>query len=284
VIAPVQPPVAPRHAWLDHPLIAAHYRARAAIDGLNWEAWISHHLGRAPVRGLHLLSGRGARAFYVFENGWADAIDGVDGSEDAVLQAERSRETCRAPGVFRVADINTVRLRRRSYDLIFICHGLHQVTALERLLDQVYEALTPDGLFVVEGYVGPSRFQWTDAQIAMTDLVLSWMPDRLRLLPWGAIKTHEARPERRVVAAQSAFEGIRSGESLHLLRERFAPVVERRLGGTLQQMLYNGIMQNFTDEDAEARVHLERAWQLEDALIDTGLLASDFFLAIGRRR
>lgn len=281
---PAGSPAEHRHAWLDHPMIAAHYRARAAIDGLNWEAWISRHLGRVPERALQLLSGRGARAFYVFENRWANAIDGVDGSEDAVLEAERSREACRAPGVFRLADINAVRVPRGRYDLVFICHGLHQVTAIERVLDEVYEALTPDGVFVVEGYVGPSRFQWTDAQIAVANLALSWMPERLRVLPWGAIKTREGRPDRKAVADMSVFEGIRSGEILRLLRDRFAPVADRHLGGTLQHVLYNGIMQNFADDDAEARAHIERTWQLEDALIDAGLLDSDFQLTIGRRR
>ncbi len=38
------------------------------------------------------------------------------------------------------------------------------------MLDRVYDALTPDGVFVVEGYVGPSRFQWTEAQMTMVTL------------------------------------------------------------------------------------------------------------------
>jgi SAM-dependent methyltransferase len=265
-------------------MIAAHYRARAALDGLHWDAWVGRHLGRVPARALHLMSGRGAQAFYLFENGWVQAIDGVEASEDEVLDAERGREACRAPGVFRVADVNALSLPRGRYDLIFVCHSLHRVAALERLLDAVYDALTPDGVFVVEGYVGPSRFQWTDAQIAMTNLALSWMPERLRVLPWGAIKTHEGRPERQAVARMSPVDAIRSGEIPRLLRDRFATVAERRVGGTLQHVLYNGIMPNFTDDDAEACACVERTWQLEDALVDSGLLPSDFLISIGRRR
>ena len=79
-------------------------------------------------------------------------------------------------------------------------------------------------------------------------------------------------------------DAIRSGEIPRLLRDRFATVVERRVGGTLQHVLYNGIMQNFTDDDAEACACVERTWQLEDALVDSGLLPSDFLVTIGRRR
>jgi len=273
-----------RHAWLDHPLIASHYRARAAIDGLNWEAWVTRHLDRAPERSLQLMSGTGARSFYLFENGWARAVDGIDGSENAVLAAETSREACRAPGVFRAADVNSASLPRGRYDLIFICHGLQQVTALEHVLDRVYDALTPEGVFVVEGYVGPSRFQWTESQMAMVALALSWMPERLRGFRWDAVKTREGRSDRSAVAGMSAFGAIRSGEIRRLLRDRFAPVAERQLGGSIQHLLYNGIMHNFADDDAEANAHIERTWQLEDALVDSGLVASDFVLSIGRRR
>ena len=82
----------------------------------------------------------------------------------------------------------------------------------------------------------------------------------------------------------SAFEAIRSGEIRALLHNRFAPVVERQLGGSVQHLLYNGIMHHFRDDDAEACAHLERTLQLEDALVDSGLLTSDFVLSIGRRR
>lgn len=278
------PPPEHRHGWLDHPLVAAHFRERAAIDGLDWQHWVTRHLGAPPRRSLQLMSGTGAHSFYLFENGLAEAIDGIEHSEEAVTAAERSREACLAPGMFRAGDLNSVSLPRDRYDLIFIAHGLHQVPALEHLLDQVYAALTPRGVFVVEGYVGPSRFQWTDAQIAVTALATSWLPDPLRTFRWGAVKPYEARPEREKLAELSLFEAMRSGEIVPLLRDRFAVVAERPLGGTIQHLLYNGIIHNFAEDDAEARAHLERTWQLEDTLVDAGLLASDFLLTIGRRR
>jgi hypothetical protein len=56
------------------------------------------------------------------------------------------------------------------------------------------------------------------------------------------------------------------------------------LGGTLQHLLYNGIVHNFADSDEDARHQIAALIAQEDALVDSGRLASDFMLLIGRRR
>lgn len=273
-----------RNGWLDHPRVAAHYRERGHIDGVPWERWVTRRPGLPAVRSLEMLCGAGARSFQLFEAGLARSIDGVDPSEEAVLAGEASRERCRAPGRFWVAEPNSVSLPRGAYDLVLVGPGLHEVVALEHLFDRVLEALTPDGYVVVEVYVGPSRFQWTDQQLAMVALAASWLPERLRMFRWGVPKVIEGRAARADVAGASTLAAIRSADIVPLFRDRFHVVAERRLGGTLQHLLYNGIMHNFRDDDIEATLHLERGWQLEDALVDNGLLASDFVLLVGRRR
>ena len=61
-------------------------------------------------------------------------------------------------------------------------------------------------------------------------------------------------------------------------------VAAKKLGGTLQHLLYNGIVHRFVPSDAEAQACLDAVIGVEDALIDTGRLPSDFMLLIGRRK
>jgi SAM-dependent methyltransferase len=272
------------HAWLDHPTIARHYRERALIDGLPWDAWVARRLGDGPARSLELGCVDGARSFQLFERGYAHRIDGLDPSEALVARAEQARRRARAPGEFTVADLNACRLPAATYDIILASHVLHQVAALESLLDQVHYALTPRGVFVVEGFVGPSRFQWTDAQIELVKVALAWLPERLRRYRSGDEKVWEARPDREAITALSAVDGIRSGEIRMLFGKRFEAVAVRPLGGTIQNLLYSGIVHNFAEDDPEAVRGRSMTARLEDTLIDTGLLPSDFMLIIGRRR
>jgi SAM-dependent methyltransferase len=272
------------HAWLDHPRITARYRERALVDGVPWDAWVARRIGETPARSLELGCASGARSFQLFEQRRSRSIDGVDADEALIAEAERARGRAGAPGDFRVADLNACRLPSAAYDLVFASHTLHRVAALESLLDQVHAALSPRGMVVIEGYVGPSRFQWTDAQIDRSKAALASIPERLRVTRWGAVKTWEDRPDRATVAKQSAFEAIRSGEIGRVLQERFAIAAVRPLGGTLQNLVYSGIVHNFDESDAEACAVLDRVAQEEETLIETGVLASDYTLLIGRRR
>lgn len=276
--------VGQRDAWLDHPLILQHYRQRSLIDGLRWEEWVARQLGGSASRSLDLGCGSGARSLALFADGRSRSIDGLDVSEARLDKAEERRRACGAPGAFRMADINQLELPATTYDLIFSCHSFHHFFELERIMQQVEAALTPNGYFVLEEFVGPTQFQWTDQQIAIVKALTTLLPGRLRTFRWGDVKTHEGRPTPKEVAAVSPFESIRSAEIAPLFARYFQTVAIRRLGGTLQHLLYNGIIHDFASEDDEACRAMQAIWTIEDALIDADLLPSDFGLLIGRRR
>jgi hypothetical protein len=98
------------------------------------------------------------------------------------------------------------------------------------------------------------------------------------------VKHAEGRPTPEEVVAVSPFESIRSAEILPLFERTFEVVVMRRLGGTLQHLLYNGIARNFWPLDAERERLMRAVVAIEDELVDGGLLPSDFMLLVGRAR
>src|SRR5436190_18374635 len=209
------------YAWLDHPLIGAHYRTRKIVDGLQWEDWVKSRLGRAAEHSMELGCGSASRSMLLFERALAASLEGIYASPDRVAVAEQLRTAARAPGGFRVADANLLTLARNRYDLIFSCHSFHHFTALEQILDEVSAALTSDGLFVLEEFVGPTQFQWTDRQIDLVRALTALLPERLRVFRWGAVKTFEGRPTPEQVVAVSPFESIRSGEIAALFEQKF---------------------------------------------------------------
>lgn len=273
-----------RNAWLDHPFINRHYRDRGFIDGLPWERWVVQRLGGACGRTLELGCGSAGRSLYLADMGMSRQIEGIDVSPDRVAAGERERISRNVPGGFRVEDVNAVRLPRAAYDLIFSCHSFHHFEKLEHVMAEVHEALTPNGVFVLEEFVGPTQFQWTDTQIALVRQLTALLPDRYRTFRWGVVKPYEGRPTPAEVVAVSPFESIRSGEIVPLFHRFFDVRTARPQGGTLQHLLYNGIIHNFGDTDTESLRYLKAIYQVEDALIDGGFIPSDFQLLVGRRR
>ena len=271
------------HAWLDHPSIRAHYEERARIDEKSWKAWLTTWFGGPAKRSMELGCGSGTLSVDLYREAAVDEIEGADASAERVAEAEERRIRQAAPGRFRVEDVNRIVLTPGRYDLVCSAHSFHHFLELEHVMTQVLDALSPNGLFVLEEFVGPTQFQWTDVQIEATRELLAGIPERYRMLRWGAVKPYEGRPTVAEVVADSPFESIRSSEIVPLF-ERYFDVVHRKdLGGTVQHLLYNGIIHNFPPGDTEAEAILRRVWRAEDALIDAGALPSDFALLIGRR-
>jgi len=271
------------NAWLDHPLIAQHYRERSLVEGLTWEQWVIKTLTGPAEKSLDLGCGSGSRSIAIYEEGATRFIEGLDVSEDRVAEGERFRKEIGIPGMFRVADTNRASLPAHTYDLIFSCHSFHHFLKLEDIMEQVHEALTPRGLFVLEEFVGPTQFQWTDHQIELVHRLMLLVPEKLRKFRWNAIKNLEGRPTPAEVVAVSPFESIRSGEILPLFKRYFDVVAAKSLGGTIQHLFYNGITHNFHLDDPEALRSVQAIWEIEDALIDSELLPSDFMLLVGRK-
>jgi GT2 family glycosyltransferase/SAM-dependent methyltransferase/glycosyltransferase involved in cell wall biosynthesis len=272
------------HAWLDHPLVEQHYRERSLLDGQRWEEWVITRLGGPAEKSLDLGCGAGDRSLTVARAGATRHADGIDLSDDRIAAGEQRRMAAGVPGRFWVEDINAVSLPANAYDLIFSCHSFHHFLKLEHILAQVANALTPRGLFILEEFVGPTQFQWTDRQIELTRELLGQLPPPLRRFRDGQLKVFEGRPTPEEVVAVSPFESIRSAEIWPLFQQHFEVVAVRNLGGTLQHLLYNGIVHNFHPDDQQARRHIEAIYTAEDRLIDSGEIPSDFRLLVGRKR
>jgi GT2 family glycosyltransferase/SAM-dependent methyltransferase/glycosyltransferase involved in cell wall biosynthesis len=272
------------NAWLDHPLVLAHYQQRASMDGRRWEEWIKKYMDGPAEKSLDLGCGAGARSLFLWEAGSSRYIEGADVSRARVAEGEKRRQAMGAPGKFRVGDINRLGLPAQSYDLIFSCHSFHHFLELEMLMEQVSQGLTDRGLFVLEEFVGPTQFQWTDLQIKLTRELLSTLPASLRTFRDGRVKNEEGRPSVDQVVAASPFESIRSAEIWPLFQKHFEVVAVRKIGGTIQHLLYNGIIHNFSLDDQNASGHIQRIYEAEDSLIDSGEIPSDFLLIAGRRR
>lgn len=270
--------------WLGHPLITEHYNVAMLVDGLAWPEWIRKRLGGPAERSLDLGCGVADRSLELYRAGASRCIEGIDISEERLAEAERRIREENIPGGVRAGDINTIQLPPNTYDLIFSYHSFHHFLNLEHIMEQVHQALTPRGLFVLEEFVGPTQFQWTELQVELVRAILRFLPEELRMYRMGWMKEFEGRPKPEEVAAVSPFESIRSADILPLFKRHFQVARVRQMGGTLQHLLYNGIVHNFIRDRAAAESYVKAIYKMEDLLMDFCLIPSDFMLLIGQRK
>ena len=274
--------------WTWHPVVRAGMNRRISGRGdMEWLAWVQAAFFPEPVgRALSLGCGGGQLEREAISLRLCRAVEGVDVSEGAVALARQRAADAGLPGItYRVADLNQVELPAGTYDLVMVKQSLHHVSRLEHVLDQVLRSLRPRGWLLVNEFVGPSRFQWTETQLSIINQLLPLLPERLRRVggPQGAVRERVDPAPIEQLLAQDPSEAVRSSEILSLVEQRFEVLVRRDFGGTLLNPMLEGIAPNFSPESEEDTAILQLLILTEDLLIERKAIPSDFTLLVTRK-
>jgi SAM-dependent methyltransferase len=199
----------------------------------------------------------------------------------AMLQmGESSAKAEGLPVCFQQADLNTVNLPKHQFDLV-LCHAsLHHVLELERLAQQINNAMRPGGELVVVDIITRSGYRMWPETRKVVHRIWQTVPDRYRL-------NHTAYPEKRI--DQKIWQGDTRRFGMECLRsEDILPVLSRNFAPSLFFPLYT-IARRFFDTMYGPNYDLERPldlailnwiWELDRHYLAHGLLRPEAFFAI----
>jgi SAM-dependent methyltransferase len=164
-----------------------------------------------------------------------------------------------------------------------VCRSfLHRRGDLEAVIDRLAELLAPGGLLFVEDFIGPARFQWTDAQLDAINRLLAQLPEEFLgdlAATDGRRKRSVERPDPNAWIASNPHEAVRSDEILSLLDARFERVEVCLYGGAIFHQLFSRIMGNFAGRPDLVGVLME----VDALLTDAGVLNADYVWGVWRR-
>ena len=190
-----------------------------------------------------------------------------------------------SPYRFSFCALNTFLFAPHSFQVVFAKAILHHISDLEGVLDRIHSSLRDNGLFYVDDFIGPTRRQWTDEQLEITNALIDILPPYLKThIKTGEIKQRLVREDPARVAAKDPSETVRSGEVEKLVRERFDIVESHYYGGTIGHLLFGAILSNFDPNNDDHNTILKTILYFEGYLIDHGYVAPDFWWAVGRKR
>lgn len=266
--------------WMNTPLIQGILNRRAtdeaSVDWVSWlmETWVHWAEGR---KCLVLGCGPGWLERAVASRGVFAEVHAQDVSAPAVAQAAR---VAREEGLeieYSVSDLNSARLPSNEYDVVLAHSVVHHVDRLEHHLDEVWNCLRPDGVLVVNEYVGQNYLQYTERQLQLVNGLLDALPQRLRKSVLTEDHLQERlRPDLETLKREDPSESVRALEIPGLLEDRFVVSDHRNLGGTLLSPLFYELVANLeiSRPGDSATVGLVAA--LEESLIARGELHSDY--------
>ena len=276
-------------AWMEHDHIKRHINRRTTGDeSLDWFNYVLQKYFKSPVeRALSLGCGTGELERLALRAEAVDLFDAYDISPGAIESAKKAAiEAGNLERInYKVTDLNHIQLKGDAYDAAFASMSIHHIQALENVFESVRASLKPSGLFIINEYIGPTRFQLPPVQMRLINDMLEILPQRLRKIIRGGQITSDIKHIHKVdpltwFDENDPSEAVRSGEIMALL-ERFFTVLEfKPYGGSLLQFIVEDIVGNFDDNDQEDRAWLEMLEFVENTLEEYGVIKSDFALIV----
>ncbi len=274
-------------AWSDHEYVNAKY-IHPMVSGdprVGWLEATAKRYFQTPVdKALSLGCGGGnleCHALHIDMARHFDAFDASPGSIELARELARKHELHHRVD-YAVADLNVHEFAENHYDAVFAGQSVHHIANLEHYFAQVKKTLKPGGLFVINEFVGPNQFQWTDLQLQEANALLRSIPEKYRIsMSTGNVVDTIGRPTIEQMNAVDPTEAIRSEDILPGIREHFDVVSQHDFGGTLLQLVLNDIAGNFT-YSADCRRELDRLFEVEKEVLATTELTADFTLLVAQ--
>jgi SAM-dependent methyltransferase len=196
--------------------------------------WLQTLLVPSPFTAvLSLGCGEGALERDLLSKRLCTSILGVDISTAALKMAEAKAKEAGLTGVeycveYRQGDLNTLDLPAASFDAAFFHQSLHHVEDLDSCLSAVVSALRPGGLVYFDEYVGPSRAEWSAAQIKEASKLFAGLP----------VTVKRSRRLELPVDWRDPTEAVRSSEILGAVSRRFEILQRRDYGGNFLSVIH----------------------------------------------
>src|SRR6266508_1437578 len=253
----------------------------------DWLTWVrAKHLPPRVDRLLVLGAGSGWLERALAKKDGIGSLTACDIADKTVAAA---RQAARQEGLdqirYLVCNLEAEPLPEGPFDAIFANDVLHHITDLEGLYARIHEAIDREGKLLFNEYVGPNRFQYINARMALINRYFRLIPDHLRFNPywrglfWSRVRTDPAR-----LAADDPTEAVRSEEVLPLARRFFEAEAEYSYGGGLLNPLLAEIITNFDETKPYDSGLLQVLCGAEDRLTRSRAIEPDFIVFIGRRR
>ncbi|MBN1183775.1 MAG: class I SAM-dependent methyltransferase [Bacteroidales bacterium] len=274
-------------SWTDIPAIE---ERRNTINGhcgeLDYYRYVAERYLKPffPLTGLSLGCGTGDREVLWFKQCSWKSLVGYDISESRIREANARINKYSYPQLdFQVCDINHVALPQNYYDIILGEDAIHHFTNIDYLFASIAKSLKPSGFFILNDFIGPSKFQWTDRQLEIVNALLHILPKHYRIrMSNNKLKTKVYRPSRLRMQLMDPSEAAESSEIKNALFKYFDVIEIHNMGGTILMQLLNDIAHNFRPEDDIASRIIQILISIEDNLIKSNDIESDFIFAICR--
>jgi ubiquinone/menaquinone biosynthesis C-methylase UbiE len=259
-------------------------RAAALIQAATGHDLFGHvikHLARRPdSRMLSLGSGPGGVEIDIARHAPTTEIVCTDINRQLLDLGRQRAQQLGLKLTFVEADLNTIELPTKEFDVVFCHASLHHVIELERLAEQIRKSLRDGGVLIAVDVVARNGYlMWPETR-DIVQMIWKTLPRRFR---FNHTAYHEPRVDNLLFEAEAGLGGMECARSEHIL-----PALEQNFT-TRHFVPYYSICRRFFDTmygpnyDLTARLDraiLDWIWKLDRHYLLSGFLRPESFFGV----
>jgi SAM-dependent methyltransferase len=264
--------------WWQSPVVLAHVNRLVCGDALPgpWAGLNRRLAALAPdggfARAISIGCGNGVKEIELLRLGIVERFDLFEISAERVAQgaAMAARLGLSGRARFVVGDAFAEAVDG-SYDLVYWNNALHHMLDVPAAVRRSHALLRTGGVFAMDDFVGPARFQWTDVNLDVANRVRALLPeDALHdpAQPGRMLSRTVQRPDPARLAAIDPTEAVQSDLILPSIAEVFSEAEVKLTGGCIYHLALNDVIANLGE--MESRPLLDALLLLDEALARAG--------------
>lgn len=224
-------------------------------------------------RAISIGCGAGAKELQLINTGLVKHFDLYEISPTRVDQGKRLAHQQAVSDRVSFFTENAFDKKLGSYELVYWNNALHHMLDVEAAIAWSREHLVPGGWFVMDDFVGPSRFQWSDENLSHATRVRSLLPDRFLYNPADLsqkLPIEIRRPTVESMIKDDPTEAADSDRIVSSVKKMFPNAVVIPTGGALYNLALNDVIAHF-DESSEDLSLLQSILMSDELLAHAGM-------------
>lgn len=276
-----------RTRWWHSPEIIRHFNKNICgkpLDGWNaggFELLKEYLHGRKIEKAISIGCGSAWKEIDLVKSGLVSSILCYDLSENMIRKAQENacRENVEKQMRFICGDVFKSMEPNPQFDLVFWDNSLHHMENARQAVQFSYQILKENGYLYCNDYVGASRFQRTDMEMAIVNGIRLYLPDEIFVKPGGGeYQRFYVGPTVEQIINMDPSEAADSENIIPAIKENFIHADIRYAGGLIYLVCMEDIIHNIAEDDPLLNYLLE----LDDQTIKFGL--SQYAVILAQKR
>lgn len=218
-------------------------------------------------RGISVGGGEGVKEAHLVTSGLVERFDIFELSEDRVRKGRLRAAHFGLSDRMAFHSIDAFAVDKKGvYDLVHWNNALHHMLDVQEAILWSHHILSSRGLFYMDDFVGPNRFQWSDATLRSAELIRTSLPKKYLANPRAPTKLLPTEIQRVSPERLAQIDPTEAADSVRIvpaIRRTFPAAQVKTTGGFVYLIALNDVIHNFDETDPSDRTLLSYLLSLD---------------------